>query len=141
MLGWQFSMGNGPRKILVKAMTVNRSPDDVFDFFEDVKNWEKGGALKSMTKTNDEWWTFQTPTGDGKLKLNANKELRTLDHDFIADGLDWDVHVRVIPNGSASTMTWTFICPEKMTEEQFVEQLKNNFEKEMRNWKKVLENT
>ena len=32
-----------PRKVIVKMMTVNRDVDDVFNFFEDVKNMEIGG--------------------------------------------------------------------------------------------------
>lgn len=30
---------------IVKIMTCNRTPEDVFDFFQDVKNWESGALL------------------------------------------------------------------------------------------------
>ena len=42
--------GNEPRKVIVKTMTVNRGVDDVFNFFENIKNMEIGGAIKSVTK-------------------------------------------------------------------------------------------
>ena len=133
-------MSEKPRKIIVKAMTVNRSPGDVFEFFENVKNWESGGALNSIAQEDGEWWTFQTPVGPGRLRLRPNKDLLTLDHDFVAGGVSWDVHSRVIPNAKGSSVTWTFICPENLSDEQFREQLNSNFEMEIRGWRKALEN-
>jgi hypothetical protein len=40
-------------------MTMNRGVDDVFNFFENIKNMETGGAMKSVTKGEDDWWTFE----------------------------------------------------------------------------------
>ena len=45
-----------PRKVIIKVMTVERDMNDVFDFFENVKNMETGGALKSINKGDDGWW-------------------------------------------------------------------------------------
>ena len=132
-------MSKEPRKVIVKTMTVNENPSIVFDFFENVKNWETGGALSDITKGSDEWWTFQTPMGKGKVKLRSNKELLTLDHDFVANGIAWDVYSRIIPNGKGSTMIWTFVCPENMAEDQFEEQLEQNFDMEIKGWKIALE--
>ena len=117
-------MSKEPRKVIVKTMTVNRNSSKVFDFFENVKNWETGGALRDITKGYDGWWTFQTPVGNGKVKLRSNKELLTLDHDFVAGSFTWDVYSRIIPNGKGSTMIWTFVCPENVAEDQFEVQLK-----------------
>ena len=47
--------------------------------------------------------------------------------------------VRVIPNGNGSTITWTFIKPDGLRDEQFKEQLKN-FDLEIEGWRKALEN-
>ena len=131
-------MSKEPKKTIVKTMTVNKNHKDVFDFFENVKNWETGGALRSITKGNDGWWTFQTSYGSAKARVRSNKEFGILDNDFIGGGMTWDVYARVIPNGKGSTMTWTFICPENMPEAQFEEQMKN-FDMEIRGWKKALE--
>jgi hypothetical protein len=131
-------MSKEPRKVIVKTMTVNRDSSKVFDFFENVKNWETGGALRNITKGNDGWWTFQTPVGSAKVKLRPNKELLTLDHDFVGSGITWDVYSRIIPNSKGSTTIWTFVCPDNMKEDQFEEQLRN-FDMEIKGWKKSLE--
>jgi hypothetical protein len=68
-----------------------------------------------------------------------------LDHDFIvaggrgAGGNKWTVFCRVTPNESGSTMSWLFLCPEGMSQEQFEGQLNNSFDKEIEGWKKALE--
>ena len=36
---------DNPVDAIVKIMTCNRTPEDVFDFFQDVKNWESGALL------------------------------------------------------------------------------------------------
>jgi hypothetical protein len=46
--------------------------------------------------------------------------LGILDHEFVAGGLEWKVYVRVIPNEDS---TWTFMRPDRLTDEQFQEQL------------------
>jgi hypothetical protein len=66
------SNGNKPRKVIIKTMTVNRGVDDVFNFFENVKNMEIGGAIKSVTKGEDGWWTFEHIVS-GKSKIRSER--------------------------------------------------------------------
>lgn len=128
-----------PRKAVVKIMNANRNVSEVFDFFADMKNMEIGGAIKSIEQNDDGWWTFDhIVVGKSKMKLTLHQEFGILDHTFIGGGLEWHVYVRVIPNQSGSTATWTFIRPDGMTEEQFEEQLKG-FDNEIDGWKKALE--
>jgi len=129
---------NEPRKVIVKTLVTKRNLTDTFDFFDNVKNWETGGALKSINKGNNGWWSVDTPLGNSKVKPRSNKQFGILDHDFIGGGLSWTVFVRVTPNESGSTVTWTFVCPANMSEDQFEEQLKN-FDHEINGWKKALE--
>lgn len=131
-------MNDDPRKIIVKTLTVSKSQKEVFKFFENPKNWETGGFLHSMIKGEDDWWTCQTTYGSAKVRVRSNKEFGILDNDFIGGGLTWMVYARAIPNGKGSTMTWTFVCPENMTGDQFEEQLKS-FDTEMIGWKKAIE--
>jgi hypothetical protein len=49
-------------------MTCSRSPEDVFDFFQDVKNWESGGIITSVTKVDNDLWTCSTPAGKAQDK-------------------------------------------------------------------------
>ena len=96
--------GNEPRKVIVKTMTVNRGVDDVFNFFENIKNMEIGGAIKSVTKGEDDWWTFEhIVSGKSKIQSRTNKEFGILDHVFVGGGIKWNVYVRVVPNQNGST--------------------------------------
>ncbi|MGC1133672.1 MAG: hypothetical protein WA941_12680 [Nitrososphaeraceae archaeon] len=128
-----------PRQVIVKIMTVNKPVDPVFDFFSDVKNMEIGGAIKSITKGEDNWWNFEhTVAGKGKMKFKRVYEYGILDHAFVGAGLKWKIYVRVVPNEEGSTTTWTFMRPDGLTDDQFQEQLKG-FEVEVNNRKRYLE--
>ena len=127
-----------PRKVIVKTMTVSRSTDTVFDFFENLKNVESGGVFKDITRGEDGWWKFNTPTGEAKLKIErAVRELGILDHVFVGNGLVWQVYVRIVPNQHGSTTSWTFIRPDGLNDKQFEEQLAV-FDIEIEGWKKGL---
>ena len=130
-----------PRRVIVKTMTVSRGTETVFEFFENLKNVESGGIFKDITRGEDGWWKFNTPTGEAKLKINrAVRELGILDHVFVGNGLVWQVYVRIVPNQEGSTASWTFIRPDGLDDKQFEEQLAA-FDIETEGWKKALEST
>ena len=64
--------GGKPRKVIIKSLTSERPFGEVFDFFENVKNMESGGPLKSITKGTDGWWEYDTPVGKAKIKTLPN---------------------------------------------------------------------
>lgn len=127
-----------PRKVIIKSLTTDRTTKEVFDFFENVKNMETGGALKSITKGEDGWWACETPVGRAKIKTRPQREFGILDHIFVGGGIEWNVFVRIVPNQEGSTTTWTFIKPDGLTHLQFEEQLKM-FDTEILGWKNALE--
>lgn len=128
-----------PRQVIVKELTLNKPANQVFDFFSNVKNMEIGGAIKSVTKGEGDWWQFDhTVAGKGKMKVTPVSDFGILDHEFMGAGLEWKVYVRVVPNEEGSTTTWTFMRPDGLTDGQFQEQLKG-FDLEINNWKKYLE--
>jgi hypothetical protein len=129
---------SNPRKIVVKTMTANRSIDDVFDFFEDPKCMEIGGAAKSVVKGSDGWWTFDHISGKAKMKPSPFRQAGVLDHVFVGGGLEWKVYVRIIPNYGGTTVVWTFVKPDGLSDEQFESQLKG-FDPEIALWKNALE--
>ena len=132
-----------PRSVIVKTMVVDKSPDKVFNFFSNLKNWETGGALKNIKKINGddgggEWWEVENPLGKAKIRLRPNKQFGLLDHDFQQDtGEKWTVFCRITPNGSGSTTSWEFIQPTGMPPHEFENQLKN-FDHEIEGWKKAI---
>jgi hypothetical protein len=125
--------------VVVKLLTTHRSTQETFDFFNNVKNMELGGAIHSMQKNPYGWYTFDhIIAGKSQMKHTANQEFKILDHIFQGAGLEWNVYVRVLPNGNGSTITWTFIKPDGLSDEQFKEQLKS-FDSEIDAWRKALE--
>ncbi|MDN5845353.1 MAG: hypothetical protein L0H53_03670 [Candidatus Nitrosocosmicus sp.] len=128
-----------PQKTIVKIMVSEESNDKVFDFFEDAKNLEIGGAISNVVKEMDEWYSFNHKVaGNARLKISSkNRELGILDHLFEGGGLSWTVYVRIINNGYGSTTSWTFLKPNGLADKQFEEQLKG-FDVEIENWNKHL---
>jgi len=124
-----------PRKTIVKIMISHKSKGTVFDFFEDVKNLELGGAISNIVKDTDDWYTFDhVVAGSARLRIaTRDRKLGILDHLFEGGGLSWTVYVRIINNGYGSTTTWTFLQPDGLTETQFEEQLKG-FDIEVEKW-------
>ena len=129
-----------PRKVIVKTLTTTKSVDKVFDFFGNMKNMEMGGAIQSMEKSDDGWWTFEhSIAGKSKMKQTLSHEYGIMDHVFIGGGLEWNVFVRVVPNQSGSTTSWMFMRPNELNDDQFEDQLKM-FDVEIDQWKIALEN-
>ena len=126
------------RKAVVKVMITESDVTKVFDFFENVKNMETGGALKFVRKEENGWWTCDSPVGKAKIKItHNNRELGVLDHVFVANGIEWKVHVRIVPNHNGSTTIWILTRPDELSEEEFEAQLKG-FDSEIAGWKSAL---
>lgn len=131
---------DNPVDAIVKIMTCNRPPEDVFDFFQNVKNWERGGIITSVSKVDNDRWTCSTPAGEAKIKSIPDKESLILDHIFIVGDVTWNVYVRILANNKGSTTVWTFLKSDSLTLRQFQEQLKG-FDLEIEGWKRSLENS
>lgn len=129
-----------PRKVIVKTLTTSKSVDEVFDFFANMKNMELGGAIQLMERIDDGWWIFDHPvSGRSRMKHTLSREFGIIDHVFIGGGLEWKVFVRVVPNKSGSTISWTFMRPDGLSDSQFENQLKM-FDVEVDHWRTALEN-
>ncbi len=129
---------NAPRSVIVKTLVVDRKPQRVIEFFSNLKNWETGGAIKNAKKVDAKQWEVDTPLGKARIRVRHNKQEGILDHDFVGGGGEWTVSCRVTPNGTGSTVSWLFIRPAEMSQDQFASQL-SNFDREIEGWKKALE--
>jgi hypothetical protein len=129
-----------PQKVIVKVMTTDAPVDKVFSFFEDVKrSLETSRVATSVSKGEDGWWSFEhVVAGKARMRHRAIREAGVIDHTFAGAGLEWTVYVRIVPNKSGSTTTWTFVKPDQMSDDQFETQLKS-FDDEIALWKKALE--
>jgi hypothetical protein len=133
-------MSKDSQDVIVKTMTINKNLDEVYNFFINIENWEKGGALSNIRKNEyRDVWEVDTPVGKARIKLKANHEFGILDHEFIGSGGDnWVVFCRIIESGKDSVISWIFIKPAALSNDEFKNQLLN-FDKEMQGWKKALE--
>jgi hypothetical protein len=78
-----------PRQVIVKVLTVNKHANQVFEFFSDVKNMEIGGAIKSVTRGDDDWWQFEhIVSGKSRVRVKPFLNSGILDHTFVRGGLD-----------------------------------------------------
>jgi hypothetical protein len=110
--------------VIVKSLSTHKGVQETFDFFNNIKNMELGGAIHSVQKNSNGWYTFDHITaGKSRMKHTANQEFKILDHIFQGAGLEWTVYVRVLPNGNGSTITWTFIKPDGLV----TSNLRNNW--------------
>ncbi|MGC2570825.1 MAG: hypothetical protein WA364_04875 [Candidatus Nitrosopolaris sp.] len=76
--------------------------------------------------------------GESRMKHISDPKFGILDHVFIGGGLEWHVFVRIIANEDGSTVSWIFIKPYGISEDEFEKQLAN-FYSEISNWKSALE--
>lgn len=128
-----------PRSVIVKTFVVDKEPEKVFDFFLDVKNWEYGGVQKNVSKAEGDWWNTESPLGKARIRIRPDRELGIFDHDYVAKDRAWTVYCRVTPNERGSTVSFLFVRPDGMSQEEFESQLGSSFEEEMRNLKKAIE--
>lgn len=57
-----------PVDVITKIMTSVKTADDVFNFFQNLKNWESGGIITSVSKVENDMWICHTPAGKAKIK-------------------------------------------------------------------------
>ena len=97
------------------SFTVQRKTGDAFDAILNAPAKMMSDAVKS----NDGWWSFNTPKGKARLKFNENKQFGILDPTYIDDESKWNMPMRVIPNGEESEIVITLIKPDNVSDEQF----------------------
>ena len=132
-------MKKEPRSVIVKTFVADKDPVRVLDFFLNVKNWDCGGVQRNISKADGDWWNTESSFGKAIIRLRPIEEFGFFDHDFVATDHGWTVYCRVTPNERGSTISFQFIRPEGMAQEDFELQLGSSFEGEMPNLKKAIE--
>jgi len=105
------------------SVSIDCRPDRVYAFVSNPENlpgWA-AGLCKSVSKA-DAGWILETSQGPMNLRFAANNNLGVLDH-FVspAPGVEVYAPMRVLPNGSGSTLLFTLFQLPGMSDEKFAE--------------------
>lgn len=104
------------------SVSINRNPQEVYDFTANPENLPKWAAGLSGAKIHKEGdhWVSDSPMGKVKIKFADKNKFGVLDHDVtVPTGETTHNPLRVIPNESGSEVVFTVFKTAKMTQEQF----------------------
>ena len=105
------------------SVSIDCPPHRVYAFVSNPENlpgWA-AGLCKSVSKA-DAGWILETSQGPMNLRFAENNNLGVLDH-FVspAPGVEVYAPMRVLPNGSGSTLLFTLFRLPGMSDEKFAE--------------------
>ena len=107
---------------VTKTINIQASSEKVWDFVNDLsrwKNWAIHNVYDSREGEND-WWLMDGPRGTSRVRMNGNRSLGILDHEFIDPGEGhWTVPCRVVSANEGAHFMITFTKPVPMPDEAF----------------------
>lgn len=108
------------------SVSINRSPDDVYEFaskYENLPKWA-AGLSGSIKKENGEW-VADSPMGKIKIKFGDKNKFGILDHDVtLPNGEKIYNPMRVFPNNKGSELIFTLYQRSDMSDKMFDEDAK-----------------
>ena len=103
------------------AVSIRRSPADVHAFIrngENLPRWAKG--LGTSIRREDGEWVAEGPIGRVRVRFVPANDLGVADHDVVlANGETVHNPLRVVPNGTGSTVIFTLMRLPGVTVQQF----------------------
>lgn len=122
------------------TVSIHRSPSDVYAFIsngENIPRWAAG--LGSEIRRVDGEWIARGPLGDVRVRFAPPNDLGVADHDVVL-GTGVTVHnpIRVLPNGTGSSVIFTLMRQSGVSEQQFNEDAQT-VEKDLTTLKALLE--
>lgn len=102
------------------TISVSRHTGEVFDAILD----SPPKMMPDAKQSHDGSWSFSTPRGNANLKFKHNRNFGILDHIYSDDEASWDVPMRVVSSGDESELIVTIVKPDKLTDEQFDDRMK-----------------
>jgi hypothetical protein len=103
------------------SVSIHRSAKDVYAFIsngENVPRWATG--LGSEVRRVDGEWLAEGPLGRVKVRFAAPNSLGVADHDVIFEtGVVVHNPIRVVPNGTGSTVIFTLMRLPDVSEREF----------------------
>jgi uncharacterized protein (TIGR02246 family) len=128
------------------SVSIQRPPGDVYAFItngENVPRWAAGLGT-TMRRVDGEWLAEGGPVGSVRVRFAPPNNLGVADHDVIlgtgAGGDGGAVHnpIRVVPNGTGSTVTFTLMRQPGVSARQFNQDAKT-VERDLETLRTVLE--
>lgn len=122
------------------AVTIKRSPKDVYDYISDLSNWhEFSDFAANFEKISDTEYIAHTSQGDIKVVALFDKRRMLLDTNCILpDGEIQTIPYRVVPNRDGAELMMTNFRPKSSSKKDYEEQL-YWIEVELKRAKKILE--
>ena len=122
------------------SVSIRRSPSDVYAYVsngENLPRWATGLGHK-IRRVGDEWFA-EGPVGEVKVRLVKPNDLGVADHDvMLPTGAVIHNPIRVIPNGTGSTVIFTLMRLSVVSEQTFNDDAKW-VEKDLTTLKTLLE--
>lgn len=116
-----FSSMDGLREVRNISVSIQRSPRDVYTFIangENVPRWAAGLGTKIRRAGGD--WLAEGPVGTVRVRFTPPNDFGVADHDVVLEnGVTVHNPIRVVPNGSGSTVIFTLLRQPGMSVEQF----------------------
>lgn len=122
------------------TVSIRRSPGDVYAFItngENVPRWAMG--LGTKIRRVDGEWIAEGPIGSVRVRFTPPNDLGVADHDVVLEtGVAVHNPIRVVPNGTGSTVIFTLMRQPGVTQQQFNEDAKT-VQKDLETLKALLE--
>jgi hypothetical protein len=103
------------------SVSIRRSPSDVYAFIsngENVPRWAAGLGTKIRRVEGE--WVAEGPIGSVRVRFAPPNDLGVADHDVVlASGVTVHNPIRVVPNGSGSTVIFTLLRQPGVSARQF----------------------
>jgi hypothetical protein len=122
------------------SVSINRSWNDVYDFVSNGDNFGQwaSGLGQTFRRAGDEWLAWG-PLGTVKVRIVKRNEFGVADHDVVLEnGITVHNPIRVIPNGTGSTVTFTLLRMAGVSEQKFNDDA-TAVEKDLLSLKAILE--
>lgn len=122
------------------SVSIQRSPRDVYAFItngENVPRWAKG--LGTRIRPVDSEWIAEGTIGSVRVRFAPPNDLGVADHDVVLEtGVTVHNPIRVVPNGTGSTVIFTLLRQPGVTVRQ-LDQDAQTVQKDLESLKVLLE--
>ncbi|HEV8575255.1 MAG TPA: SRPBCC family protein [Dehalococcoidia bacterium] len=105
------------------SVSINRPPDEVYDFASNPENLPKWAAgLSGFIENINGNWIAESPMGSVRVEFAAKNQFGILDHHVtLPSGETVYNPMRVFPNNDGSELIFTVYQRPDMSEEMFAE--------------------